>query len=118
MALAGCSAPADGPAASCGEAMQQASYEAMRQLADAGLAADPEALRAALPGERAPGEAESVELPEYRVLMEQFDDAERAELLSALSSRTTGVGEVFDSEEFLASTSRDGACAGWLDAGD
>lgn len=115
--VAACSSDDDAAVVSCADVMAQTSYEAMRQLAAAGLAADPAALRAALPGEPRAGDGDTVELPGYPALLEQFDDAQRATLLSALSSSMTGVGGVFDLDAFTAATSQSGDCAGWASDG-
>lgn len=99
---------------SCEEVVTQAAYETMRQLAAAGLASDPNALRDALPEGAASPDDDAVRVPEYAVFTEQYDDAEQATLLSALGSAQVGVGDVFDSEALYAATSRDGDCSGWV----
>lgn len=111
--LTACGSDDDGDAAvSCASVLDAASYETFRQLAAAGLSADPVALREAIPGARADDAAE-VELPAY----EQFtglSDAERAELLSAVSSRLTGVGAVFDVEQLYTALDNSEVCEDFL----
>lgn len=112
-ALAGCS-PSGTPMGDCPDLTRQAAYEAMRQLAASGLAADPSALREADAGTEVPDVASSeVALPRYADFT-AYGDAEQAELLSALSSELVGVGAVFDQDEFFSSLDASGACAGWL----
>ena len=113
LALAGCTAaPTD--VDPCADALRQAAYETMRQLADAGYAADPAALRAAVPDAIVTDDdSPSVALPPYETFA-AYTDGEQATLLSSASSRIEGVGDLFDVQEFYAESDASGACAGFL----
>ncbi|GAA5145582.1 hypothetical protein GCM10025768_03020 [Microbacterium pseudoresistens] len=117
VALTACSSTA-APSVSCDDVLAQASYETMAQLAAAGLAADPDALRDALPDDADAvknGDGATIELPSYDDARERFSDAEYAQVRSALSSASTGVGAVFDAEALYRALDASGPCAGQLD---
>ncbi|MGF3054668.1 hypothetical protein ACQUSY_12030 [Microbacterium sp. YY-03] len=87
----------------------------MSELAEAGLVADPVALRAAVPDAIVQDSHDPIVLlPSYEALQMDRDvsDAERAELMSALTSEMVGVGTSFDSDAFLARLNAYGPCAG------
>ncbi|MFW6773822.1 hypothetical protein ACOACO_06030 [Nocardioides sp. CPCC 205120] len=107
----GASDEADGPSPdACADLVRQATYEAMADAAEAGLAADPDRLTAAL-GEPVPAETPT-ELPTWDELS-SWDDGERATLLDTLASTSVGVGSVVGPDTISDSLDASGPCAGW-----
>ncbi|MDN7119822.1 hypothetical protein INN71_00280 [Nocardioides sp. ChNu-153] len=106
---------ADGPSPeACADLVRQATYEAMADAAEAGLAADPGRLAEAL-GDRAPAQAPAeapAELPTWEELS-SWEDGERETLVETLASTSAGVGAVVGPETISDSLDASGPCAGW-----
>lgn len=97
----------------CQSLLRQAEYSVLKQLVEAGQLAKPEQVVAAAPDVVRKNADGTYELPSYEAF-KALDDGTQATVLSSVSSRMNGVGEVFDSQVFARELNQSGECKGAL----